>query len=230
MNVSVVIPAHNEEQALAYCLQGLATQKTQHEVTVIIVDNASTDKTSKVASAWQDRLNLKIITEPRLGRGAARKAGFSIARTDIILSTDADSVVPTDWVEVLVNAITMAPKVIASTSPSYITDGSKITNATMAIGMPFSLRMYRLLMGHYMVTGGTFAVRRSAYIKAGGFDAEQDMLDDVDLSFRLAKIGEIVYLPKLRVKTEGDVFRAGYISGFWHYFKHWPVLYKKYKT
>ncbi len=229
MNVTVVIPAYNEERAIFACMDALCKQKTAHNYKIIVVNNASTDNTASVALSWKDKLALEIMEEPLKGRGAARRAGFAKANTDIILSTDADSKVPPNWIEAMVDTLLSNPKAVACTSPSFITDGSKMTNLTMSIGMPLSLRMYRLIVGHYMVTGGTFAVRRLAYESAGGFDETQDMLDDVDLSFRLAKLGKIIYLPFLRVETEGDIFSKGYIQGFWHYFKHWPKLYKKYR-
>ena len=228
MKVTVVIPAHNESAALPACLDALSRQKTKHALNVILVDNASTDTTTKIAESWQDRLQIQIIQEPMRGRGRARRRGFAVAHTDIILSTDADSIVPVDWVESLVDTLIKHPEVAAATGSSYITDGTKLTNWTMKVGMPLSLHLYRLLIGHYMVTGANFAIRRKVYEAVGGFDVNRDMLDDVDLSFRISRIGKIAYLPKLKVQTEGDIFGLGYLQGFWHYFRHFPSLIKRY--
>jgi glycosyltransferase involved in cell wall biosynthesis len=228
MNVAVVIPAHNEAAALPACLDALSRQKTKHNFKVILVDNASTDETTKVAKSWQNRLDIQVIREPVKGRGCARHRGFAAAHTDIILSSDADSIVPSDWVESLVDALIKRPEIAAVTGSSYITDGTKLTNWTMKVGMPLSLRLYRLLIGHYMVTGANFAIRRKTYEAAGGFDADRDMLDDVDLSFRISRIGKIDYLSKLKVRTEGDIFGQGYLQGFWHYFRYFPPLVKRY--
>ncbi len=96
MNVSVVIPAHNEATALVACLDALVKQKTQYHFETVIVDNASTDQTAAVAQMWQKKLKLHIVQEPAKGAGAARRRGFAAANSDIILSTDADSIVPTD--------------------------------------------------------------------------------------------------------------------------------------
>lgn len=228
MKVAVVIPAHNEEATLSACLNALATQKTQYEYTVIVVDNASTDGTSAVALSQQGRLRLRVIHENSKGRGAARRRGFAEAKTEVVLSTDADSIVPSDWIESLVGALASHPKAVAVTGSSYITDGTWFTNWTMRVGMPLSLRLYRLLVGHYMLTGANFAIRRQAYEAAGGFDTARDMLDDVDLSFRVSRVGAIVYLSRPRVKTEGDIFGRGYLQGFWHYAQHLPPLLKRY--
>ncbi|NEA37480.1 glycosyltransferase [Streptomyces sp. SID13031] len=218
MKVSVVVPAHNEASTLSECLSSLARQETKHSFEVIIVDNASTDSTASVANCWRDRLSLRVVTEPCKGRGAARCSGFLEAHSDIILSTDADTVVPADWVDRLVDALMEVPKAAAVTTSCYITDGTRFTNWAMRVGMPISLRLYRVVVGHYLLTGSTFAIYRQAYEAAGGFDRSISMLEDVDLAFRVSRIGVIRYLPTPRVRTEGDVFRRGYLRGFWHYF------------
>lgn len=175
-------------------------------------------------------LQLCVIYEAIKGRGAARRRGFVQAKTDIILSTDADTIVPRDWVESLVGALIGHPEAVAVTGSSYIPDGTSFTNWTMRVGMPLSLRLYRLLIGHYMLTGANFAIRRDAYNASGGFDAERDMLDDVYPSFRVSRTGSIVYLSRPRVKTEGDIFGRGYLQGFWHYARHLPPLLKRYRA
>lgn len=219
MKVSVVIPAYNEETKLPQCLAAFTAQQTTHSIEVIVVDNASTDNTSAVADDWSDRLTIQVISEPRRTRGAARRAGFAETDAAIVLSTDADTVVPANWVESLVGCLLRNPEAAAVTTSCYITDGTPVTNWTMKVGMPLSLRLYRAITGHFLLSGSTFAIRRLAYEAAGGFDADIHMLEDVDLSIRVANIGRIIYMPRPRVETEGDIFREGYLRGFWHYFK-----------
>lgn len=228
MKVTIVTPAHNEAAALPACLKALAEQQTNHQYKVIVVDNKSTDKTAEIAKSWQARLNLRVISEPKKGRGSARRRGFAQAKTDIILSTDADSIAPKNWIEDTVNALANHSNAAAVSGSSYIQDGTKLTNWTMKVGMPLSLRLYRLFVGHYMLTGANFALRRDIYLKAGGFDKQRDMLDDVDLSFRVARLGKILYLKNPKILTKGDIFGRGYLQGFWHYAKHLPSLLKKY--
>jgi glycosyltransferase involved in cell wall biosynthesis len=227
-SVTVVVPAYNEERMLPSCLRALVEQQTKYNLEVIVVDNASTDHTTEAARQWENRLNLRVLHESRRGRGAARRTGFAAARTAIVFSTDADSQPPSNWIESLVGAFEEDSDIVAVSGSSYIVDGSRLANFTMKICMPLSLRLYRLLIGHYMLTGANFAIKRAIYEKSGGFDAACDMLDDVDLSFRVARLGKIRYLSRPKVKTEGDIFGRGYFRGFWHYFRHFPPLLQKY--
>jgi glycosyltransferase involved in cell wall biosynthesis len=228
MKLTVIIPAHNEEAYLPRCLNALSKQRTQHTFKVILVDNASSDSTAKIAKSWSGKLDVEIVDEPILGRGRARHTGFSKANTEIILSTDADSITPFDWVETLTNTLIKDAEIAAVSGSSYITDGTWLTNWTMKNGMPLSLKLFKLFVGHYMLTGANFAIRKEIYKDAGGFDINRDMLDDVDLSFRVAKHGRIKYTNKAKVLTEGDIFKGSFAKGFLHYFKHFPPLLKKY--
>ena len=82
--VSVVIPTINEAKNLPYVLPHIPNWV--HEV--IIVDGRSVDDTVEVARKL--RSDVRIVFEPRKGKGAALRAGFAAARGDIIAMLDAD--------------------------------------------------------------------------------------------------------------------------------------------
>ncbi|GKQ49670.1 glycosyltransferase family 2 protein [Bradyrhizobium sp. Ce-3] len=87
--VSFVVPTLNEAKNLPWLLPRIPTWA--HEV--IIVDGRSTDDTVAVARGL--RADVKVVMEPRRGKGAALQAGFRAATGDIIVMIDADgSMVP----------------------------------------------------------------------------------------------------------------------------------------
>ncbi len=61
---SVLIPVYNGADFIDQALQSIAEQ-TLKDVQVIVSNNASTDGTAEILKDWQDRLNLKVITQPR---------------------------------------------------------------------------------------------------------------------------------------------------------------------
>jgi len=213
--VSVVIPAFNEEKHIAACLESFLHQTTKEQFEVILVDNASTDKTSEVAKTFEDKLPLRVISEPQKGRGYARKAGFEEAKGDIILSTDSDSMVPDDWIEKML-AVFADPKVVAVTGPATTHDLSKIKNLLFKAGMPVAMHIYRLLYRHYWLTGSNFAIRKSIYEQSGGFP-QVNGLEDIDLGLRIYKLGKIKY-QQVYVWTSGRRFKKP-IAGLLDYWK-----------
>lgn len=85
-SASIVVPARNEEKLLAQCLKSLLEQDYVGDYEIIVVDNASTDRTAEIASGF----GVKVVYEANVGTGPARQCGLLEARGEIIAFTDAD--------------------------------------------------------------------------------------------------------------------------------------------
>lgn len=203
---SVVIPAYNEEKTISKCLAALVAQKTSQKFEVIVVDNNSTDKTKKVAQNYKNKLDLHVILEKKKGRGAARYRGFKTAKGEIILSTDADTTVPPNWIEKITQPFA-DKSIVAVTSPFRINDCSLVINTFFNLFQPSLMFFYRLVSGHFWLSGFNFAIRKSAYEKSGGFNPALDVQEDIDLSFKVAKLGKIIFLNNLPVVCSGRRFK-----------------------
>lgn len=91
--VSIIVPARNEEACLGACLDSLLAQKDV-EFEVIVVDDASTDRTHAIADSFRQ---VRVISAPPLpsnssGKCNAAQAGADQARGEWLLFTDADTV------------------------------------------------------------------------------------------------------------------------------------------
>ena len=91
--ISVVIPCHNEEDGIAAVLEQMPVIVDE----VVVVDNASTDRTAEVARA----AGARVVPEPRKGYGRAYKTGFAAARGDVIVTMDGDGTYPPDSIPLL---------------------------------------------------------------------------------------------------------------------------------
>lgn len=91
--LSVVIPAYNVAHCLQYVLDALAAQSVRGTFEVIVVDDASTDKTLSIARAHPIVLRLARIKD-HAGAATARNIGTALASTGTILYLDADMVLP----------------------------------------------------------------------------------------------------------------------------------------
>ena len=222
MQVSVVIPAYNEEKYIENCLRSLVDQDTNLKYEVIVVDNNSKDATVEVAQTFKDKLNLRIIHEEKQGRGAARARGFKEAKGEIILSTDADAIVYPDWINTLVNRI--SEEVIATTTSCKTLDLGPLKNAIFNFFQPTATYIYRVFFGYYWLAGFSFAIKKDIYIKSGGFNSNLQALEDPDLASRVAKFGKIKFINK-PVIFSGRRFKKGLLSGIFAYIKTFILAY-----
>lgn len=98
--VSIVIPAYNENERLAEPLQKILTyvSETSLNAELIVVDDGSTDDTAKMAeevfASKPDILTKAIRYEKNRGKGFAVKTGLQAAAADVALFTDADLSTP----------------------------------------------------------------------------------------------------------------------------------------
>ena len=207
--VSVVIPAYNEERSIKLCLTAFTKQTTNAPFEVILVNNNSTDSTLEVALTFKDKINLKIINEKKQGRGAARVTGFRKAKGSIILSTDADTVVPRDWIKNMLKHFEN-PKVVAVTGPWKIRSRSKVRNFTAYHFQRLSLPC---------LTGLNFGIRKEIYDKVGGFDPTLKAQEDIEITPRVRKLGKIKYSKDVVVLTSSRRYRNGLLKGLWDYQK-----------
>jgi len=205
--VSVVVPAYNEEKLLPLCLRYLRNQDFKEEWEIIVVNGPSTDKTQEIA----ELLANKVIRVNRLGVGLARRKGCKIAEAPIIAVTDSDVFVPPNWLSKITEYFRTHPECVAVSGP-YIFTNNLFLNILSLIVRPIAY-LFNLLMTCVPPMSGTnSAFRKRAYIQADGYNAKITALEDVDLAMRLKNIGRIAYLPNLIVETTDRRFRGRILS------------------
>src|SRR5207248_11045511 len=108
--VSVVIPAFNEQAGIATVIAELRQVLQQHQVSpeIIVIDDGSTDETSRMAVSAGARL---LRHRSNRGYGAALKTGIASARSDWIVITDADGTYPAEYIPKLLEQLERADMV-----------------------------------------------------------------------------------------------------------------------
>ena len=101
MQFSVVIPTYNRAAELRQTLLSLSKLEVCDDWELIVVDNHSTDETSRVIREASKSFpaRLRYLFEPLPGRSAALNAGIIAAKGKIIAITDDDVMVESDWLE-----------------------------------------------------------------------------------------------------------------------------------
>lgn len=215
--ISVVVPAYNEEISIARLLESLAKQTVQESFEVIVVNNASTDHTRAIAESFSDKLNLRVIDEPQKGRGAARASGFDHASGNIIFSTDADSIVPANWLEAFMKQF-RDPAVVAVTGVGKTNDLTFWQNITHNIAQPLATFFFKFIYGARWLVGFNFAIRKDAYQKAGGFNRALNALEDLEIGVKAQRVGKVKMAWFPAVIVSGRRYKdSGIIRGMWQY-------------
>ncbi len=95
MGASVIIPCRNGERIVGDAVRSALAQ-SEPPLEVIVVDDASTDRTAEMARAAGARV---LRTETRRNAGGARNIGIEAASGDLFAFLDADVIAPCDWLE-----------------------------------------------------------------------------------------------------------------------------------
>ena len=218
--VSIIVPARNEEASLGHCLESLTTQ-TGVPFEIIVVDDGSTDRTREIAESFA---GVRVIAPGPLpqdctakdrtgkiwtGKNNALVAGAKQARAKWLLFTDADTVhLPGS----LARALDEAQKERADLL-SYSPEQVVVTFAERAV-MPVIFaelaaqyppqKVREQSAGITAANGQYILVRRAAYDAVGGHAAvAMEILEDVALARLFRNAGQRVYF-----RYGGDAVRA----------------------
>jgi GT2 family glycosyltransferase len=81
---------------------------------------------------------------------------------------------------------------------------------------PF-LILDKFLSGGFNLMGCNMAIKKETFLSIGGFNENLKMNEDVEISYRLRKIGKVKLYLNFKVKTSGRKFRHGLIFGIINY-------------
>lgn len=184
--LSVVVPAHNASRTIERTLAAIAGARNSSMVLeLIVVDDGSSDDTSKLAEVYADRV---VRRASSAGSAVARNAGAATARGEYLLFVDADVVPTSSAIPYLIEALSQGSDCVIGRygrdclAPQF---GSRFKNAihhAMFARSPTEISWFWTGFG---------ALRRSQFERAGGFDESLFTsgagLEDVDLGVRLTR-------------------------------------------
>jgi glycosyltransferase involved in cell wall biosynthesis len=184
---SVVIPAYNEAGYLGETLQSLRDQDFDGPFEVIVVDNHSTDETATVAAGF----GVRLLYEAERGVCAARQRGSAAALGEIIVSTDADTVTPQNWLRSLDATFAAAPDAVAVAGPCRYANPCWWARVFPTLQFGLVAGVFAITGSVCYVTATNLAVRRSAF---PGYDIQLTQGgDELDLLRRLRRAGRVIW-------------------------------------
>jgi glycosyltransferase involved in cell wall biosynthesis len=113
MDVSIVIPAYNEEQGVGPVVEELRGVLAQHGIRaeIIVVDDGSADGTAQAAAAAGARV---LRHRSNRGYGAALKSGITAAANEYVVITDADGTYPSQYLPEIIRRLETADMVVGA--------------------------------------------------------------------------------------------------------------------
>lgn len=192
-NIDVILVTFNSEAVISACLRSIESSLySKEKISIIVIDNNSTDHTRRILKAFQSKsANLSYIEWPaNLGFGAAINVAFekTTGKYTLILNPDVE----------------LEPFTIHDLVCAALVSESEQFAAWEVRQQPFEHpKLYdAVTLETEWISGACFLVLNTAFRTAGGFDGNIFLYgEDVDLSWRMRASGhKLRYVPKVVVK------------------------------
>lgn len=203
--VSIIIIGHNEEKRLAQSIESaLHSFYPTHKKEIIYVDCNSTDRSLQIAKKYP----IKIVSTKNetLPPGAARNVGARISQGEVLHFLDGDMILERDWILKAIKAFRNDQQIACVFGKLQEMDPEKNVFNKL-LNLHFALQP----AGEYPSPAGGGTYRREAFDQAGGFDENLHSGEEIDMGYRLRRLGyRIVCLDTCMALHDAD----------FHGFKH----------
>lgn len=187
--VSVIMPVRDREDTIGDAIDSVLAQ-THRNFELIVVDDGSIDSTQdRVAAYASHDPRVQLIAGSRKGVGPARQTGLEVATGEFVAFLDSDNTWTERFLEHSVAALSADDQVVAThaglrlhgDNGSVQYRGGDVAASDLQLGNSIDINVL---------------VTRSRVVRnVGGFDPQLRRWVDYDLVLRLAKVGELRYLP-----------------------------------
>lgn len=205
--ISVVVRAFNEEGHIVKTLESLERQTLgPSHFEVVVVNNGSTDRTAEKVEAFcrqNTGFPIRLVDEPKRGRGPALHRGVEEAGNDWVATLDADSVADPSWLKIISHFIENNPQFIAGSGRVRFRNGPTHHRFAYDLGRNAVFATASRLNAGWL-SGANSWFLREAFFDCGGTGdlPESATLDDRILALRLRKIGRIGHHRDAVVETD----------------------------
>lgn len=178
MDISVIIPTLNEAATIGETLRRL---RSSGSCEVIVVDGGSDDGTPELARPQAD-----LVLSAGRGRATQMNVGARAASGQVLLFLHADTVLPPDFPALLENAL-RNPRVVGGRFDVRLDAEGRLFRIIETL-MNLRSRVSRIATGDQAIF-----VRSRTFLELGGY-REAELMEDLELSYRLKRQGELACL------------------------------------
>jgi glycosyltransferase involved in cell wall biosynthesis len=217
-NASVVLPTYNQAEFLPQALDGVLNQ-TWRDYELIVVNDGSTDDTSRILDEYQQRYGFTVIHQENQKLPQALNAGFHRARGQYLTWTSSDNVMLPHMLETLIDALCSHPQV-----GLVYADWEIIEEQGIVTGSVQTLDYDRYLLTQVNYINACFLYRRACQDVVGLYDPEYIYAEDweywlrISRHFKMMRVPQVLYqyrihdssLTEMEVLTQDEGRSIGY--------------------
>jgi len=218
-NVSIIIPAHNEEKSIAKTIKSvLNLNYPKDKLKIIVVNDQSTDKTKEIAERFKGVL-VVYNKHKGIGKASALNRGLKLVSTELFSVLDADSEVSKDSLKKLVilfkekNTAAAISRIMIKNNKNTLTNIQRIEYILATF-----IRKLMSKIDTLHITPGVLSVYRTSVVKKlNGFD-ENNITEDLEIAMKLRYHNYSVKMNDEAVTYTNVPFT---LDKFWHQRIRW---------
>jgi|688.fasta_scaffold302720_2 glycosyltransferase involved in cell wall biosynthesis len=211
IDISIIIPLYNKEEYIERVLKCIENQ-TFKNWECIIVDDGSTDDSASIVKEYilNRGKQWRYFHQENRGQASARNTGIDLCEGRYIAFLDADDLWPNNKLALQFSALEVNPNCVLALSPFVIFDpNSRLPRLVKHTNSEKMLRGWLSMRGFGGGIESVGLIRGSALGTQLRFDESLTTSSGLDLTLRLAKLGEITFLREI-----GLFYRIS--EGQWH--------------
>ncbi len=201
VDVSFIFIAYNEDKRLLPSVWSVSEMQTNLSVEVIVVNNASTDRTQDVI----DRMGVRTVFQPKAGHGNARQAGMDVARGKYHFSADSDTLYPPTYIDTMLKYLIKPGVVVAFAPYGFFSDGRQ-SKMSLKIYEFFRDKIFwfRSRKRPELCVGGAAMVCYTEQAKQVGWRPDLRRGEDGAMLLALKKFGKAVLVLDKKARTRSS--------------------------
>ena len=208
MDLSIVIPAHNEGRFIESCIKSISEHCALFRIDpeVVVVLNRCTDSTGEIAK----RSGAKLVDNNSRNLASIRNTGIRAAKSDVIITIDADSIITSEYLSDFIDNIG---------SGKFIGGGTRVDFNRKSLGITATKMVLDLYVTLSGLSCGSFWFYRNYYDEIDGFNENLHFGEDIDFAKRLRNLGK---LKNLKYGISGKIITSARKFdkyGDWYFFK-----------
>ena len=189
--VSVIIPAYNEEKVIARTIEALIETKYPHKE-IICIDDGSTDRTYAIAMQYKDKI--RVLHKENGGKATALNYGMVYAKGEIVIIVDADTIIGRHSIKEIVKGFEINEHVAAVAGNIKVRNRDNWITKCQALEYITGIQIIRRafdIFGSITIVPGALGAFRKSFLKEAGAYGKDTIVEDFDQTIKLLKAGLI---------------------------------------